>query len=291
MLTIMSATGNIGAKTVKELLRRGEKVRAIGRTREKLAELEKAGAQIALGDVTDADFLAKAFAGSQAVLTLIPPDYVAKSFGAHYKKVSEAVVDALKTSKVTHVVDISSVGAEHAAGTGPIKYLHEHEARLNQIPGLHLVHLRPTYFMENLLMQIPTIKANGIMAGAIKGDLAIPMIATQDIAKVAADLLTSPIPVGTSVRELLGPENISYHQAAEVIGSIIGKPVRYLEVSYDDLKAALTGVGLSPDTSLQFAEMSEGFNKGLIGKSSVRDERSTTPTKLQDFAKVFASLV
>src|SRR5690606_28320774 len=87
MITIMSATGNIGAKTVRALLARGEKVRAIGRNRAKLAELEAAGAELAIGDVADAKFLAKAFAGSSAVLTLIPPDYVAKSFGAHYDKV------------------------------------------------------------------------------------------------------------------------------------------------------------------------------------------------------------
>lgn len=290
MITIMSATGNIGAKTVKELLARGEQVRAIGRNPAKLAELEAAGAELAIGDVADAKFLAKAFAGSTAVLTLIPPNYVAKSFGAHYDQVSEAVVEALKAAKVERVVSISSAGAEVETGTGPIKYLHSHEGRLNAVAGLRLTHLRPTFFMENLLMQIPTIQSEGILAGATKGDIATPMIATADIAKAAADELTRSAPVGVETRELLGPENVSLNQVAEIVSGVLKRPIKYVQVSYDDFKGALVGAGLSPDTALQFAEMSEATNKGIIGRN-IRDARSTTPTKVTDFAKVFAQLV
>src|ERR687897_1268394 len=70
MITVMGATGNTGRKITELLLDAGEEVRALGRSPEKLAELEALGAETLTGDVRDADFLTRAFAGADAVYTL-----------------------------------------------------------------------------------------------------------------------------------------------------------------------------------------------------------------------------
>jgi uncharacterized protein YbjT (DUF2867 family) len=75
-IAVMGATGNTGRRITERLLKAGEKVRALGRSEEKLAELKKAGAEVLTGDTNDAAFLTKAFWGADAVYTLLPTDRV-----------------------------------------------------------------------------------------------------------------------------------------------------------------------------------------------------------------------
>jgi len=80
MITVMGATGNTGRKITELLLDAGEEVRALGRSPDKLAELEALGAETVAGDVRDAGYLASTLAGADAVYTLTAldptlPDY------------------------------------------------------------------------------------------------------------------------------------------------------------------------------------------------------------------------
>ena len=68
-IAVMGATGNTGRKITETLLKAGEKVRALGRSEEKLAELKKAGAEVLAGDTNDAAFLSKAFHGAGGLHT------------------------------------------------------------------------------------------------------------------------------------------------------------------------------------------------------------------------------
>jgi uncharacterized protein YbjT (DUF2867 family) len=64
----MSATGNIGSKLANILLDKGEKVRVIGRSSERLKPLVGQGAEPAVGDVSDAAFLTNSFKGADATI-------------------------------------------------------------------------------------------------------------------------------------------------------------------------------------------------------------------------------
>jgi len=73
MFAITGATGNTGSRIAARLLKAGERVRAIGRSEDKLKTLKDQGAEIAVGDQIDVSFLTKAFSGAQAVYLLLPP--------------------------------------------------------------------------------------------------------------------------------------------------------------------------------------------------------------------------
>lgn len=293
VITVLGATGNVGSKIAYLLLSRGErlKVRVVGRDATKLKIFKERGADILVGDVTDIPFLTSVLKGSTSAFVMIPPDYTAPSFINHYESVSRALFDSIKASGVKHIVNLSSFGAEHPAGTGPIKGLYLHEQRLNRLENVNIIHLRPTYFMENLLMNIPFIKSQGIMGGAIKGDLKFPIIATQDIAERAVDYLLAENFSGKKVVELLGASDISYDEAAAIISEVVGKKIPYITFDGPSTKGALVGLGLSADTAEQFVEMSEAFNSGLISSKGKRTKENTTSTKLSDFAKVFKELI
>lgn len=284
LVTVTGATGNVGGAIAERLLKAGHKVRAIGRNKEKLGPLVSKGAEAVVGDQADAEFLTEAFTGAEAVFAMIPSSPTAEDMRAEQRAFAESIATAIKNSGVKKVVALSSLGADQPSGTGPITGLHEFEEILNAIPGISIIILRPTYFMENFLHAIPIIRQAGFIGDLPRADLAMPMIATRDIAAVAAEYLASPTFEGHSVRELLGPEDQKFADAAALLGEAIGKPdLSYVEFSEEDYKLGLLGAGFSASVADNYTEMGNAMNDGRI-EGSERSADSTTPTTLREFA-------
>ena len=291
MITILGATGNVGGKIADILIKKGENVRLVARSADRLRTAVGKNAAAFAGDINDTSFLVKAFTNVDAVFTLIPPDPNAESFMQHAGKTSESIARALEITAVRNVVNLSSIGAELSAGTGPIKGLHLQEERLDRIKGLNVLHLRAAYFMENLLGNIGMIKAQGITGSAVRGDLAIPMIATRDIAAFAAERLVQRDFSGSSIHYLLGQRDLTMIESSEILGRKIGKAgLSYVQFPYDNAEKAMIAMGLSPDMSRNYIEMSRAFNDGLI-KRKERTTAETTPTSFETFCdEVFVPL-
>jgi len=289
MITILGATGNVGGKIADILNDKGGQVRLVARSADHLKPLVAKNADALAGDISNTAFLVKAFTQVDAVFTLIPPDPKTGNFMEHAGKASESIARALEIAEVKHVVNLSSIGAELSAGTGPIKGLHLMEERLNRIKGLNVLHLRAAYFMENSLGNIDVIKSQGITGSAVRGDLAMPMIATRDIAAFAAERLVKRDFTSSSIRYLLGQRDLTMIESAEIIGRKIGKAgLPYVQFPYVDAEKAMIAMGLSPDVSRNYIEMSRAFNEGLI-KRIERTAATTTPTSFEAFCEeVFA---
>jgi len=291
MITIMGATGNIGSKIAEILIKKGEQVRLVARSADRLKPFVGKNAKAIAGDANDTGFLATAFKDADAVFTLVPPNPKADRFMEHADKIGESIARALERAKVKTVVNLSSLGAELSEGTGPIKGLHKMEERLNKIKGLNVVHLRAAYFMENLLWNVDLIRSKGITGSALRADLKMPMIATRDIAGFAAERLVKRDFTGSSIRYLLGQRELSMIEASEIIGRKIDKPgLTYVTFPYDEAEKAMVAMGLSPDVSKNYIEMSKAFNDGLI-KIEKRTAGNTTPTSVEAFCdEVFVPL-
>jgi uncharacterized protein YbjT (DUF2867 family) len=290
-IVVTGATGNIGKKISEALLAKGKKIRAVARHREKLQALVDKGAEAVAASLDDTAAMTKAFQGSKAAFVMIPPSYTAPDFRGYQNHISESLVKAVQGSGIRYIVNLSSLGAHRPDGLGPINGLHDHEQRLNKLMGVNVLHLRPTYFMENQLNSIGVIKQMGINGSALRGDVAIPMIATADIAEAATKALLELDFKDKTVRELLGPSDISLDQATKLIGKAIGKPdLKYVQFSYEDTRKALQGMGFSADVARQFNEMAKGFNEGLMTSTQGRSNKTSTPTSFEDFSKIFAAV-
>jgi len=291
MLTIMGATGNIGSKLADRLLQKNQRVKVIGRSADRLQPFVDRGATAAAGDAGDSDFLSEAFSGSEAVFAMIPPDYATQDFRQYQNEIGRQIATAIEKSGVSHVVNLSSHGAHLSENTGPIKGLRDQEQRLNQLDAVHILHLRPTFFMENLLMNIDMIKNMGINGGHIRGDLPFAMIATKDIAKVAAQHLLERNFSGKTVRELLGPRDISLEEATRIIGEKIGKSdLLYVHFSREDYIKGLLQAGLTKDMAEQLAELDAGINDRLFASDEPRTQENRTSTDFKQFADFFAQI-
>jgi uncharacterized protein YbjT (DUF2867 family) len=284
MITVMGATGHVGSQITRKLLAAGQPVRAIGRNPKALAELAAEGAETVAGDAADAAFLTRAFTGADAVHTMLPYSPTSPDFRAEQARLGEAIVTAIRDSGVSKVVAQSSLGADLASGTGFIAAsLYPQEQRLRAVDGIDLLVLRPTLFFESIVEAVELIKAMGVNADVVDPDVPLPMIATRDIAEVAAAALRTRDWTGVEVRELLGPQDLTYTEATRILGAAIGRPdVQYVRLPDEEMVAALVQAGFSPDVAALHVEMGRSLSTGMITPREGRTPRSTTPTRFTD---------
>ncbi|MGH2553163.1 MAG: hypothetical protein ACRDEB_05565, partial [Chitinophagaceae bacterium] len=163
--------------------------------------------------------------------------------------------------------------------------LGKQERILNALPDdINVISLRPTGFMENLFFQIDMIKNMNIMGSPVKADVKMGMVATEDVATVAAEKLTKLDFKGKTHLDLLGNKDYSQKEVASIIGKAIGKPeLPYVEFSYEDTKKAMIQNGISGSVADAFNGIYKGMNAGYY--TGIKQTPETTPTTLEDFAK------
>jgi uncharacterized protein YbjT (DUF2867 family) len=290
MIAITGATGNTGSVAATELLAKREKVRAIGRNQHTLQPLVDQGAEAFVGNIDDAESMTAAFKNAIAVYLLIPADMQIENFRAYQDRVSDSYAAAVKASGVKYAVTLSSLGAQHPQGTGPIVGLHNLEQKLNAIPGLNVLHLRATGFMENLLRAIQPLRSMDTLPGAAPPDSPLPYIAARDIGAYAAQRLAARNFSGSSVQELLGERDYTMREAATIIGKTIGKPhLGYMQVPLMMVEGALVQMGFLKTSAALMIELFKAEHSGLCHPQEPRSTKNTTPTTLESFAaEVFA---
>lgn len=291
MYIITGATGNTGRAIAEILLGAGKPVRVIGRSAEKLRPLVGKGAEAAVGSLEDEAFLTEAFKGATAVYAMIPPHLRAESVREYQGRIGEAIAKAIKNTGVKHVVNLSSLGAHLPEKTGPITGLYDQEQRLNKLEGVNVLHLRPTYFLENLMAFIPMIRNVGMSGSAVNGDIAIPMIATRDIAKEAAERMVKLDFTGHTVKELLGQRNVTMSEAMGILGKAAHiEGLKHMQFPYDEAEKAIQLAGLSADMARSYTELQRCLNEGIAITDAKRTAENTTETPIEEFAEMWASV-
>lgn len=290
MITVMGATGRTGSKIATRLLRAGEQVRVVGRSAERLAELADAGAEPAVGDATDPAFLSAAFRGADAVYAMLPVDPTWPDYHAEVDRLGEAVAAAVRDAGVRHVVTLSSLGAEQAAGTGFIVSLYRQEQRLRALPDTNVLALRAGLFFESFEPALDLMIDQGINADTVAPDVPIPMVATRDLADAAATALRARDWTGFVVREVLGQRDLTYREVTAILGDRIGRPgLQYVQLPDTEMLHALTGAGLSADVAAQNLDMNRAMSDRTIRSREGRRPQNTTPTRFEDFADELVS--
>lgn len=288
---ITGGAGHISKPIVEKLLAAGHQVTVIGRSAANLKELTDKGAQAAIGSVEDTGFLTGAFAGADAIYTMIPPIHSPADWKGYIGSVGKNYAAALRANKTGHVVNLSSFGAHAPDGCGPVSGLFRAEQAMNDLSETHILHLRPGYFYYNLFSNLALIKNMKIMGGNFGGPgYKHIMAASADIAEVAAEALITLTFTGHSVRYITSDER-STDEIASVIGKAVGKPELPWVVFPDE--QALGGMlqaGLPEEIAKNYVEMGQALRSGLMAEDYLKHRPSSFgKTKLEDFAKEFAA--
>jgi len=286
MYTVLGAAGNIGSVISRTLLDKGEKVRVVGRHAAKLHPFVQKGADPFIGDVADTEAMTRALTGTRAAFLMIPPGMTAQDYRADQERTSDALSAAAKNAGLQYAVNLSSIGAQADAGTGPILGQHNSEQKLNAVERLNILHLRPAYFFENHLAGIAMIRMMGIFGGALRPELKIPMIATKDIGVFAAERLLKLDFNGKQTQDLLGERDLSMNEVAAVLGKALNKPdLLYAQFPYDQVHKVLAQMGVPVKTAASFIEMFRAMNDGIVVPTEPRSEKNTTPTSIETFMR------
>jgi uncharacterized protein YbjT (DUF2867 family) len=283
MIVVTGAAGNVGGKVSDRLLREDQPVRVLEHGRS-LEDLGRRGAEVVTGDLADPATLGVLLKDAEAALVVLPDVVTDPEFTAARSRMSRVIVDAIGGSGVTHVVALSTVAAGDPDATGPAAGLRELERRLSQLQDRNVLVLRSPFYMENLLAAIPLIRARGVNGSAIDGDLRLPMIATRDVAREAAERLLRRDFTGHRARLLVGPEDVSMAAATRALGERLGLPdLPYVQFPPDGVRGALVGAGMSEEAAAEMVELQLALNRAGPFHAVRRAADTTTPTRLEEF--------
>ena len=281
---VTGSLGNTGKPITEGLLLAGHTVTVVTSKAENAAKIEELGAKAAVGDVTNATFVAEAFANADAVYLMIPPKWGVTNWRGYQNEVADNYVAALKANDVRFVVMLSSVGAHLPQGVGPVTGLYDLEQKLKTVEGLNVKVLRPSYFMQNLLSMVGMVKGMGIMGGNF-GDDKLVLVHTNDIAEAALQELLNLDFTGTQIRYIAGDEKTGA-EIAKTLGEAVGKPETPWIVFPDEQNTqGMLQAGLNQEMANNYTEMGVSLRDGTMQADYMENRPTLSKTKLEDFAK------
>jgi len=288
---ITGAAGHISRPLALQLLQAGHSVTVIGRDAAKLKPLTDAGATAAIGSVEDVDFLTNAFAGADAVYTMVPPRFdITNGWKQWIASIGKNYAAAIRANNIRYVVNLSSVGAHLPDGCGPVSGLYHVEQTLNALDGVNVKHLRPVYFFSNLLANVGMVKHMNIIGANYGGPgFVFAMVDTNDIAAVAFEALQSLSFTGKSHQYIASDER-PVTDIAAVLGKAIGNPsLPWITFTDEQSYAGMLQAGLTEEMATNYTEMGHAINNGsMMADYFAQANRTLSPAKLEDFAVTFA---
>jgi uncharacterized protein YbjT (DUF2867 family) len=260
MFVVTGITGRVGGVVARALLANGEDVRAVIRDAEKGSAWKARGCDIALADMNDPHALQQAFGGATAVFILLPPNFDPAPGFPESRKIIEALRIALDRAQPRGVVCISTVGAQ-VKQENLLTQLGIQEQVLGELP-LPITFLRPAWYLENAAWDVAPARDTGTIASLLQPlDRRIPMVATADVGRIAAELLQETWK-GRRVVELEGPRLVSPNDIAAGLQRLLGRAVRAEAVPHDTWESLFRSQGFrNPIPRIQ---MLDGFNEGWL---------------------------
>jgi NAD(P)H dehydrogenase (quinone) len=231
---VTGATGDTGRATVDELLARGFQVRALAHGKdERSNKLQDQGVEVVYGDLLD-------FGQVRAALNGVQRAYFVYPIRPGILQATAYFAQAAKEAGVDGIVNMSQKSAREDAKSHAATD-HWLSERIFDWSGLTVAHIRPTYFAEWLLYLAPMIKAGLLHVPFGTGKHA--PIAAEDQGRVIAGILEDPAPHKGGIYPLFGPVEYTYRETAQVLSRVLGKPVQYKQVAFEEFQQAFQADG------------------------------------------------
>jgi uncharacterized protein YbjT (DUF2867 family) len=283
MIVITTPTGQIGRQILDHVLDSEEPIRVIARDPSRLSPQVRGRVEVVQGSTDDIDVVTEAFAGADCVFWLVPPNPHTESIQGHILDFVRPVCEAISSQGVKRVIGVSSLGRGMAKNAGQISAIFAMDD-LIESTGVSYRSLCPPGFMENMLWQVEPIKSQGTFFSPISGDRKIPTCATRDIASAAAKLLLDDAWSGQDSVPILGPEDLSHDDMAQIMSEVLQRPVRFQQVPGEAYKATLMQHGMSEAWAQGIIDMAAASDQGIYN-AEPRTPQSTTPTSFRQWCE------
>ncbi|MGZ3871858.1 MAG: NAD(P)H-binding protein [Mucilaginibacter sp.] len=320
-IVITGSLGHISKPLAKELVQNGHATTVISSNPYKIKDIESIGAIAAIGSIEDADFLAKAFTGADAVYTMLPPfkfeENPSLDAREEARRLTTSYVKAIQQSGVKKVVHLSSIGAHTDKGNGLLAFHYVAEQILKQLSAdVDITFMRPVGFYYNLYQFMDIVKGEGFLKGFIGTFMTIryyglmgllqgkkglivsnygaedkmPWVSPMDIAAAIAEELITPQP-GRKIR-YVASEELTCNQIAGTLGSEIGKPyLKWVTINDKQMLDALIKFKLPLSLANDIVEMNASMrNGGILFEDYYKNKPKLGKVKMKDFAEEFAAV-
>ncbi len=285
---ITGSIGHISKPIAENLIEAGKNVTIITSDPNKVSQIEALGAKALTGSLEDSQFVRNAFKNAEVVYTMIPPLMNTNDLKGSQLKIASNYAASIRENKIPYVVTLSSVGAHLEKGCGPIDSLSAYEKMMDQIPGLNVRHLRPSYFFYNLFNQIELIKNMGIAGGNYGNNgLKVPLVHTNDIAAAATEEMLHLNFQGSSFRYIVSDFRTT-EEIVQVLSKAIGKKISWVEFTDEQQKEGILQAGLSASHADAYTEMGIAMRSGKMFEDLYKHQPTLSPAKLENFATEFS---
>jgi len=260
MFAITGITGKVGGATALRLLAAGKNVRAVVRDAAKGAAWAERGCEVAVAEIGDAEALGRAFAGAEGVFAMVPPNFDPTPGYPEIRAIVAALKSALLEARPGKVVVLSTIGAQ-AEEDNLLSQLGIMERELATLP-MPVAFLRPSWFMENASSDVDAARTEGVIQSYLQPlERPVPMVATEDIGRVAAELLQEEWS-GRRVVELEGPRRVAPREIVETFSRLLGRRVEAAMPARAEWEGIFRGQGMR--NPVPRMRMLDGFNEGWI---------------------------
>ena len=260
MFAVTGITGNVGGEVARNLLTAGQSVRGVVREARKGAPWASRGCDLAEADINDAAALTAAFKGAAGVFVLVPPNFDPSPDFREARAIAAVLRSAIDAARPGRVVYLSTIGAQATRSN----LLTQHSI-IEQVLGeltIPICFLRPAWFMENSSWDVAPAAKNGTIPSFLQPlDKPVPMVATADIGRLAAELLQETSS-GHRVVELEGPQRVTPNEIASTFAHLLGRPVRVEAVPRETWESLFKSQGMKNPTAR--IQVLDGFNEGWI---------------------------
>jgi NAD(P)H dehydrogenase (quinone) len=280
MFAVTGITGNVGGEVARNLLAAGQPVRAVVREVGKGETWTKLGCDLVEADINDASALTTAFRRVDGVFVLVPANFDPLPDFREARAIAATLRSAIEAARPGRVVYLSTIGAQATQSN----LLTQHSI-IEQALGessMPISFLRPGWFMENSIWDVAPAR-NGMISSFLQPlNKPVPMVATADIGRVAAQLIQTTWN-GRSVVELEGPHRVTPKEIAATFADLLGRPVKTEAVPRQTWESLFKSQGMK--NPLPRIQMLDGFNEGWIefqsGESGSRKGKIELRTVLQ----------
>jgi uncharacterized protein YbjT (DUF2867 family) len=271
MFAILGATGKTGGCAADALIRLGKRVRVVVRSAEKGEAWKAKGADVAVADVDDAEALAGTLRGVEGAYMIVPRNFAVDDVLESRKRCIDSLARAVLDSGIDHVVFMSSVGAQHASGTGLIESLYYAEQRFADIEA-DITFVRGSYFLENWEPDLAALRAGNVVNTFLRANHKIPQVSVRDLGAMIADFLVHRHS-GHRVIECTGPADWSPAEVAQAMETVTCKPIELKEWPASAAAAALAGAGVPLPVAVLIQEMYEALDSEHVSLESPQTVR------------------
>ncbi len=250
-ILVTGATGNTCSILIPALIDAGHQVRAFVRNEKKAQALKEAGAEICVGDLDKADTIDAALEGITKV-------YMCTWNGPTAALQGKNIIEAIKRAGTRPlVVRHSAFGTDSSE---VIQQINEVDKALKS-SGIPYTIIKPTFYMQNLMMASPSIQSEGNIYWDWDEGRA-GMIDIRDVAESAFGALTGKAEQGKEYI-LTGSRSVSMNDVATSFSKVLSKQVKYVAVPHEASKESMMGMGFPEFIVDGYVELSKGFSKGF----------------------------